>query len=69
MTSSTDLGPGEFVLSIPQLTLGTGGGHAGKRFNLSAPKDLFLNKPPSSGVGGGGGVEGGSGVLKVAEEK
>lgn len=58
------------------MTLGTRGSHAGKGFTLSAPKDVFLNKPPSSVAGGGGVgrelggvVEGGSGVLKVAEDK
>lgn len=56
MTSSTDLGPGEFVLSVPQCDTGDPGGHTGKGFNLSAPKDLFLNKPPSSVAGSGGGV-------------
>lgn len=47
------------------MTLGTRGSHAGKGFTLSAPKDVFLNKPPSSGAGGGGVGGGGRGVVGV----
>ena len=68
MTSSTALGPGNLCHPSHSMTLGTRGSHAGKGFTLSAPKDLYLNKPPSS-VAGWGVVEGSSGILKVVEDK
>lgn len=66
MTTSTAL-PGEFVSSIPQCDTGDQGSHAGKGFTLSAPKDVFLNKPPSLvGRGWRGGRRGGVGVVGAA---